>query len=79
MVVGPGVNITSLTRQQIIDIFSTGKLKMRTSAIAFQLDTVPNVEENQRIEAPNPRNNFRSLPPLEPPRRFSVSEEPHLR
>ena len=51
--------------------------EMRTSAIAFQLDTVPNPEENQRIEAPNPRNQ-RSLPPLEPPRR-SISEDPYLR
>lgn len=27
MIVGPGVSITTLTRQQIIDIFSTGKLR----------------------------------------------------
>ncbi|HET8911766.1 MAG TPA: phosphate ABC transporter substrate-binding protein [Ktedonobacteraceae bacterium] len=46
MVVGPGVNITSLTQQQIIDIFSTGKLKNWHQLGGPNLPIVPIVRPN---------------------------------
>jgi len=46
MITGPGVTITSLTRQQIIDIFSTGKIRNWEQVGGKNLPIVPVVRPN---------------------------------